>query len=93
MIPPLAAIACACIYLLERGHIYLQRYKVIAVGIIFFIGYEAHRLGSWYMDNAGTLQEWQNAPILGLVAGNMAALKFALEHVLRPVPGDQGDDT
>lgn len=72
--------------LLNTGHIYLQRYKVIAVGIILFLTWQTHDLTEWYKLHHDSLREWQNAPVIGLITGYVAALKFALEHILQQPP-------
>lgn len=67
-------------------HVHLQRYKVIAVGIIAYFIYATHDLIEWYKANFESLQDWQNAPVIGLITALVAALKFALEHILQPPP-------
>lgn len=73
----------------KTGHIYLQRYKVIAVCIIAFFAYQTYDLTSWYKIHFGTMQDWQNAPVVGLITGYVAALKFSLEHILQHGPEDR----
>lgn len=68
--------------LLDTGHIYLKKYRVIAIIIVFFFMYQTEVLTEWYMNNSGKLREWQNAPVIGLIGGYVAALKFALTHIL-----------
>lgn len=68
--------------LIQNGHVYLQKYKVIAVTIIAFFGYQTHALTIWYQTHYTELQDWQNAPVVGLITAYIAALKFALEHIL-----------
>lgn len=69
--------------ILEKGHTLLKKYRVIAILIIFFFAYQTEVLTSWYMENYGKLQDWQNAPVIGLITAYIGALKFALDHILK----------
>lgn len=69
---------------LNNGHTYLKRYKVIAIIIIGFCMWQSHELAQWYMSDIDKIKDWQNASILGLIASYVAILKFALEHILHP---------
>jgi uncharacterized membrane protein len=73
---------------LARGHVYLQRYRVIAVAIVGFFIYQTYDLTMWYKLNFHDLNEWQNAPIVGLITGYVAALKYALSHITEKGPHD-----
>lgn len=68
--------------LLDQGHLYLKRYRIIAVSIVMFFMIQTYILTGWYMANFSLLTEWQNAPVVGLIGGYVTALKFALEHIL-----------
>jgi hypothetical protein len=68
--------------LLDKGHIYLKNYRVIAITIVFFFMIQTYILTEWYMDNFDKLKEWQNVPVVGLIGGYVTALKFALQHIL-----------
>jgi hypothetical protein len=68
--------------ILDNGHIYLKKYRVIAIFIVSFFAWQCWELTTWYMGIYKELKEWQNAPVIGLVAGYVTALKFALEHIL-----------
>lgn len=67
---------------LDNGHVYLRKYKVIAIAIIMYLGYESHGLIEWYKENFWELEEWQNVAIGGIILALLGALKFALEHIL-----------
>lgn len=73
------------------AHIYLQRYKVIAVGIILFFAWQSYYLTTWYTGHFMQLSDWQNAPVIGLITAYVAALKFALEHILKRYPTEDND--
>lgn len=71
-----------------NGHVYLQRYRVIAVVIVGFFIYQTYDLTMWYKLHFHELKEWQNAPIVGLITGYVAALKYALSHITTRGPHD-----
>lgn len=68
--------------ILDNGHLYLKRYRVIAISIVLFFMLQTYILTEWYMSNFDKLKEWQNVPVVGLIGGYVTALKFALEHIL-----------
>ena len=68
--------------LLDTGHIYLKKYRVIAISIVLFFMWQTYVLTEWYMEHFNELKEWQNVPVVGLIGGYVTALKFALEHIL-----------
>ena len=70
--------------LLDNGHIYLKRYKVVSIFIVIFFAWQCYELTEWYKKNFEDLKEWQNAPVIGIILSYIAALKFALEHILEP---------
>lgn len=70
------------IEIIEQGHVYLKKYRVIAITIVLFFMVQTYILTEWYMDHYSELKEWQNAPVVGLIGGYVTALKFALEHIL-----------
>ncbi len=67
---------------LDKGHIYLKQYRVIAITIVIFFMFQTLVLTEWYIENYYKLKEWQNAPVVGLILAYVTALKFALEHIL-----------
>jgi len=69
--------------ILDAGHLYLKKYRIIAIIIVGFFMWQCYELTEWYMKIYKDLKEWQNAPVIGLVAGYVTALKFALEHILK----------
>ena len=69
--------------LLDEGHVYLKKYRVIAIIIVLFFMIQTYILTEWYMEHFNELKEWQNVPVIGLIGGYVTALKFALEHILR----------
>lgn len=69
--------------LLDTGHIYLKEYRVIAITIVLFFMIETAILTAWYMENFEKLEDWQNAPVVGLILSYMQALKMALDHILK----------
>ena len=54
-------------YLLNRGHIYLKRYRVLSISIVIFFMWQTHDLIVWYKEHYKEMQDWQNAPIIGLI--------------------------
>lgn len=74
--------------IIEKAHVYLKKYRVIAIFIVFFFAWQTHSLTTWYMDNFIFLKDWQNAPVVGLIGGYVTALKFALEHILNDNAAD-----
>jgi hypothetical protein len=73
--------------LLDKGHIYLKEYRIIAITIVFFFMWQTYVLTEWYMEHFIKLKDWQNAPVVGLIGGYVTALKFALEHILKDDEG------
>jgi len=72
------------IIILDKGHIYLKKYKVIAVFIILFSSWQCYELTEWWKINYINMKDWQNATPLGIITGYVALLKFSLEHILAP---------
>ena len=68
---------------LDQIHIYLKKYRVISILIIFFFAWQCHELTEWYKANFATMTDWQNAPVIGLITAYVGALKFALDHILK----------
>lgn len=70
--------------ILDKGHIYLKKYKIIAVFIILFSSWQCYDLTEWYKLHFHSLKDWQNVALVGMISGYVAVLKFALEHILAP---------
>jgi len=68
--------------LMDKGHVYLHKYKLIAIFIVFFFAWQCHELTQWYYINYYELKDWQNAPVIGIILSYIAALKLALSHIL-----------
>ncbi len=76
---------------LELGHTLLKKYRVIAILIILFFAFQTEVLTTWYMENYAKLEDWQNAPVIGLITAYIGALKFALDHILNDSDGVHRD--
>ena len=69
---------------LDKGHVYLHQYKVIAIIIITFVMWQCHILTLFYMENFSDMQDWQNIALVGLIGSYVTILKFCLDHILKP---------
>jgi len=67
-------------YLLNHGHIYLKRYRVLAIVLISYFIWQTHDLIEWYKLNYQVMQDWQNAPIIGMIITFAGILKLALDN-------------
>lgn len=77
--------------ILDAGHVYLKKYRVISMLIIGFFAYQCYDLTAWYKIHYSTMQDWQNAPVIGLITAYVAALKFGLNHILSDSDRDGAD--
>ena len=75
---------------LDKAHVYLKKYRLVAILIIIFFAYECRHLTEWYMQHYQELKDWQNAPVIGLIGTYVTALKFALDHILKDSGADGG---
>ena len=69
-------------------YVLLRQYRVLPIAIIGFFGWLTLDITRWYQAHYAELHEWQVVPILGYLGSLVASLKFALEHVLAPCPGE-----
>ena len=82
---------------------WMKRYQLVPIAILLFFGWLTLDITAWYKAHYAELHEWQVVPILGYLASLhcrgdrpdsaaslVAAIRFALEHILttmsRPHP-------
>ena len=69
---------------------WMKRYQLVPIAILLFFGWLTLDITAWYKAHYADLHEWQVVPILGYLASLVAAIRFALEHILttmsRPHP-------
>lgn len=69
------------IYVLEHGHIYLKRYRIIQILIILFFMWMAYKQWNFYEDKHMGLKEWMLAGFISMNAATIGALKYALDSI------------
>ena len=70
--------------ILDVGHIYLKKYRVLSMTLIFYFIWQTYDLIEWYKDHFKEFEDWQNAPIIGMIITFAGILKLALDNTTHP---------
>lgn len=70
--------------LLDTGHIYLKKYRVLPMILIFYFIWQTYDLVQWYKEHFEDFEDWQNAPIIGMILAFVGVLKLTLDNITHP---------